>query len=68
MTMICSSKAYFTYHLMAVYGNAELRDDLSKKLKAQMQWEGDRPGNMGRSAEALAGLDEGSGGLAARGK
>jgi hypothetical protein len=30
-------KAYVSYHLMGVYGNAALRDEMSKELKARMQ-------------------------------
>jgi hypothetical protein len=30
-------KAYVSYHLMGVYGNAKLRDGMSKELKARMQ-------------------------------
>ena len=30
-------KAYVSYHLMPVYGNATLRDEMSKELKARMQ-------------------------------
>ena len=30
-------KAYVSYHLMPVYGNATLRDDMSNELKARMQ-------------------------------
>src|ERR1700674_3440389 len=30
-------KAYVSYHLMGVYGNARLRDSMSKGLKARMQ-------------------------------
>ena len=30
-------KAYVCYHLMGVYGNAGLRDEMSKELKARMQ-------------------------------
>jgi len=30
-------KAYVSYHLMGVYGNAKLRDGMSRELKARMQ-------------------------------
>ena len=30
-------KAYVSYHLMGVYGNAKLREGMSKELKARMQ-------------------------------
>jgi hypothetical protein len=30
-------KAYVSYHVMGVYGNAKLRDGMSKELRARMQ-------------------------------
>ncbi len=46
-----TSKAYVSYHLMGVYGNAQLRNGMSQQLKARMQ--GKTCFNFNRNDEVL---------------